>query len=285
MELQLALLLVMMLLASFTTFHISRRWYVPLALVWTVAFLLFGRLIGLSWTQLGLAHWGTGLLWALGCVAIVSIGMAAGVAIPRLHPLFADERVVTVTGAQVALKSLVEVPLGTVALEEVVFRSVLLALLTESYGLVWGVLGSALLFGFWHILPAYEMHDSHALTSQLGAGWRARIATVAGTIVATGGAGVGFAMLVVWSGSILAPIGLHWTMNSTGSIAAWLVGRRVAASGGGPPPPSDAAGAEAAPGPGADAAPAPGDNAAPEPADDARRGDADDEPGAARASG
>ncbi|HEX6887896.1 MAG TPA: CPBP family intramembrane glutamic endopeptidase, partial [Candidatus Nanopelagicales bacterium] len=102
---------------------------------------------------------------------------------------------------------------------------------------------------------------------------------------ATGGAGVGFAMLVVWSGSILAPIGLHWTMNSTGSIAAWLVGRRVAASGGGQAPPAGEAGADAAPAPGDNAAPAPGDNAAPEPADDARRGDADDEPGAARASG
>jgi IS5 family transposase len=37
------------------------------------------------------------------------------VAIPRLHPLFADERVMGTTGAQVAHKSLVEVPLGTVA--------------------------------------------------------------------------------------------------------------------------------------------------------------------------
>jgi hypothetical protein len=33
-------------------------------------------------------------------------------------------------------------------------------------------------------------------------------------------------MLVVWSGSVLAPMGLHWATNSTGSIAAWLVGRR-----------------------------------------------------------
>ena len=72
------------------------------------------------------------------------------------------------------------------------------------------------------------MHDSHSLTSQLGAGWRGQVATVAGTILATGSAGVLFAMLVVWSGSVLAPMGLHWAMNSTGSIAAWLVGRRIA---------------------------------------------------------
>jgi membrane protease YdiL (CAAX protease family) len=148
------------------------------------------------------------------------------------------------SGLQVAHKSLVEVPLGTVALEEVVFRSVLLGLLTSLYGTAWGVAGSALLFGLWHVLPALEMHDSHALTSQLGSGWRARAGTVLGTILATGSAGVLFAMLVVWSGSVLAPMGLHWAMNSTGSIAAWLVGRRAAArsteSGSGDPADADA---------------------------------------------
>jgi CAAX protease family protein len=225
-KLELALLLVMMLLASVTTFHVTRRWYVPLALVWTLAFLLFGRLIGLSWTQLGLANPLHGLLWGALCVAVVSAAMAAGVAIPRLHPLFADERVLGATGRQVALKSLIEVPLGTVALEEVVFRSVLLGLLIATYGTGWGVAGSAFLFGLWHILPALEMHDSHSLSSQLGHGWRGKVTTVLGTILATGGAGVLFAMLVVWSGSVLAPMGLHWATNSTGSIAAWLVGRR-----------------------------------------------------------
>jgi membrane protease YdiL (CAAX protease family) len=227
-DLRVALLLVMMLLASITTFHVSRRWYVPMALVWTVAFLLFGRLVGLSWAELGLDAWLPGLLWAGGAILLVSVGMAAGVAIPRLHPLFADERVLGTSGLQVAHKSLVEVPLGTVALEEVVFRSVLLGLLTSLYGTVWGVAGSALLFGLWHILPALEMHDAHSLTSQLGSGWRAKVGTVLGTILATGSVGVLFAMLVVWSGSVLAPMGLHWAMNSTGSVAAWLVGRRAA---------------------------------------------------------
>jgi membrane protease YdiL (CAAX protease family) len=227
-SLALPLLLVMMLLASVTTFHVSRRWYVPLALVWTVAFLLFGRLVGLTWDEMGLGNWVSGLIWGGGCVLLISAGMAAGVAIPRLHPLFADERVLGATGVQVAHKSLVEVPLGTVALEEVVFRSVLLGLLTSLYGTVWGVAGSAFLFGLWHILPALEMHDSHSLTSQLGSSWLGKLATVAGTILATGSAGVLFAMLVVWSGSVLAPMGLHWAMNSTGSIAAWLVGRRIA---------------------------------------------------------
>ena len=135
---------------------------------WTLAFLLFGRWAGLSRTEMALGSWLHGLAWGLGSIGVVAGAMAVGVAIPRLHPLFADERVMGSTGAQVAHKSLVEVPLGTVLLEEIVFRSVLLGLLTSMYGTVAGVLGSAFVFGLWHILPALEMHDSHSLTSQLG---------------------------------------------------------------------------------------------------------------------
>jgi membrane protease YdiL (CAAX protease family) len=229
----LALLLVMMLLASVTTFHVSRRWYVPLALVWTLAFLLFGRLIGLTWSQLGLSNWLPGLIWGSAAIAVVSLAMTLGVAIPRLRPLFADERVISASRKQVARKSLIEIPLGTVLMEEVVFRSVLLGLLTSiaaSRGIaaaeIAGVAGSALLFGCWHVLPALEMHDAHSLTSQFGASWRARAGTVIATIFATASAGVLFGLVLLWSGSLLAPIGLHWATNATGSVAAWLVGRR-----------------------------------------------------------
>ena len=226
-----ALLLVMMLAASVTTFHVSRRWYVPLAVAWTLAFLAFGSLVAdLSLSEMALTNWLTGLFWALGCVGVVTVAMAVGVAVPRLHPLFADERIVNTSGAEVAHKSLIEVPLGTVLLEEIVFRSVLLGMVTSMFGTVAGVLGSSFLFGLWHILPALEMHGSHSLTSQLGSGWRAKLATVAVTILATGGAGLVFAMLVVLSGSVLAPMGLHWATNGPGSIAAWLVGRRQARS-------------------------------------------------------
>ncbi len=223
---ELALLLGLMLAASLSTFASSRRWYVPVAVVWTGVFLVFGRWAGLSWTELALANWVHGLAWAAACIAIISIGMAAGVAIPRLHPLFADERAAGASGVQVAHKSLIEVPLGTVLLEEIVFRSVLLGLLISMGGTVVGVAGSAFVFGLWHILPALEMHGAHSLTSQLGSGWRGKLATVGATILATGSAGVLFAMLVVWSGSVLAPMGLHWALNSTGSVAAWVVGRR-----------------------------------------------------------
>jgi hypothetical protein len=72
-EVSLGLLLVLMLLASVTTFHVSRRWYVPLALVWTVAFLLFGYRVGLSLEEMALGSWVTGLAWGLGSILVVAI--------------------------------------------------------------------------------------------------------------------------------------------------------------------------------------------------------------------
>lgn len=226
----LAALLALMIVASVTTFKVyGRSSYVVVALGWTIVFLSFGRFaLGLSWAQMGMTNWISGLVWGGACILVVAVGMAAGVAIPRLHPLFADERVQSATGADVAHKSLVELPLGTVLLEEVVFRGVLMGLLTASYGRVWGLVGSSIVFGFWHILPALEMHSAHPMASRLGSGWRAQLTTVIGTILATSAAGLLFGLLLWGSGSILAPMGQHWATNSTGSIAAWVVGRRLA---------------------------------------------------------
>ncbi len=197
-------------------------------------FLQFGRSVaGLSWADMGMHRWIEGLAWGGACILIVTVAMAAGVAIPRLHPLFADERVLSVSGPQLAHKALVEIPVGTVLLEEVVFRGVLMGLLTVQYGWVWGLVGSSFVFGLWHILPALEMHGSHSMAERIGSGWRGALTTVIGTIVATGVAGIGFGLLLLGSGCILAPMGLHWATNSTGSIAAWLVGKRRSAAAGG----------------------------------------------------
>ena len=56
-----------------------------------------------------------------------------------------DRRPQPVTGAQLASKALVEVPLGTVLLEEIAFRAVLFSMLARRFGLVWGIVLSSLL--------------------------------------------------------------------------------------------------------------------------------------------
>ena len=221
------LLLGLMGIASVTTFFAKGNAYVALAVAWTAAFLGYGRVVEhLSWADMGMTRWLHGIVWGGACILIVSIGMALGVAIPRLRPLFADERLSSASASQIAHKTLVEVPLGTVLLEEVIFRGVLMGLLTTMYGTVWGIVGSSIVFGFWHILPALEMHGNHALTAG-DSSWWGKVRTVALTVLGTSLAGIVFALLRWGSGCILAPMGYHWATNSTGSIATWLIGQRA----------------------------------------------------------
>ena len=51
---------------------------------------------------------------------------------------------------------------------------------------------SSVLFGFWHVLPALEFHESSSTTDRLGNSWRAKVTTVGGQVLGTGLAGVGF---------------------------------------------------------------------------------------------
>ncbi|HSN06677.1 MAG TPA: type II CAAX endopeptidase family protein [Candidatus Angelobacter sp.] len=175
----------------------------------------------LTWTDIGLgrASWVTGLLWSLGIVLVVGAIVGTAGSIPRLHHLFADQRLTHVSGAVTARRALLDIPFGTVLIEEFAFRGVMLALVTSLTGTAWAVVITSALFGLWHIGPALEMHDAHQATT--GASW----STVAGTVVVTGVSGVGFALLRLYTGSLFPPSALHWAGNGTGVVVAWFVHR------------------------------------------------------------
>ncbi len=232
----LGMALFLLVLASVVTYRMPDRYYVPTALFLALAFLGCGQKGGLSFAEMGLGPRAalSGLIWGGGVFAIVGLAYGAGIHIPHLEPLFADKRSQEASGRQIAAKALVDVPLGTVILEELAFRGVVFGLVAQLWrdtrggsGTVAAIVASSLLFGLWHVLPSLSMHESHAMSEKLGQGRRGRVVAVLGTVVATGLAGVGFALLRVWSGSLLAPMGLHWALNSFGSVAAWWVGRRA----------------------------------------------------------
>ena len=174
---------------------------------------------GLTWTDMGLGRstWVTGALWSLAIVVLVGgvIGIAG--AVPGLRHLFADDRITEVSGAETARKALLDIPFGTVLIEEFAFRGVLLALGTIVWSTPWAVAWTSLLFGLWHISPALEMHDSHNATQ--GSSW----VTVVGTVFFTGLSGVGFALLRIFTGSLFPPAALHWAANGTGVVVGWVV--------------------------------------------------------------
>lgn len=191
----------------------------PLA---ALVLLLVARWAGLSWPELGLGHeaWWQGAQVAVVSFVSVAIVYAVAVAIPATRGAFRDTRYRL--GLRAALSmSLVAIPLGTVLFEEVAFRSVLWGLLARDFGVPAATAGSAILFGLWHVLPALDLARTH--TSVRGgatAGGRRVGLTVLATIVFTTIAGIVFAELRRRSGSLVAPIGLHWATNGLAVLAA-----------------------------------------------------------------
>lgn len=203
-------------------------WLAPLAVL---ALIAFARWRGLSWGQLGLARDRilVGGAWAAGAIAVVAVIYLAGVLLPLTRPAFLDARYhFGVSGA--LMSALIVIPVGTILLEEVAFRSVLWGMLSRHMS-AWRVLViTSLLFGLWHVLPSTHLASANrgvgeAMTS---AGGAAGLLVVLGTVAVTTLGGVVAGELRRRSGSLLASAGMHWATNGLGvlfGLAAWHIAR------------------------------------------------------------
>jgi membrane protease YdiL (CAAX protease family) len=192
---------------------------------------LLGRRAGLSWHDLGLSRRTLipGLKYALGAVAAVAVVYAIGAAIPLTRPAFHDVRYHLHLSAAL-ITAFVVVPLGTVLLEEVAFRGVLMGLVSRHRGALWASITSSVLFGLWHILPSLRLNRANeAVGSVLGTGLTGQVLAVAGAVGFTAIAGLLLCELRRRSGSLLAAAALHWATNGLGLlITAGLAAVRIA---------------------------------------------------------
>jgi membrane protease YdiL (CAAX protease family) len=184
--------------------------------------LLLSRRARLSWHDLGLSRRTLlpGLKYAVGAVLAVAVVYAAGVALPLTRPAFHDVRYHLHLGAAL-LAAFIVVPLGTVLLEEVAFRGVLLGLVNRHRGAAWASVTSSFLFGLWHILPSLRLGQANlAVGAALGAGATGRVLTVLAAVAFTALAGLVLCELRRRSGSLLASAALHWATNGLGLLVA-----------------------------------------------------------------
>lgn len=223
-HLDLAVVVVALVLTNLVA-HFTTPWasvaIVPAAAVGLV-FLM--RANGLDWVDLGLGreHWKSGLGYALVAVAVVASVIAAGVLLPATRPMFLNHRYATVSGALLA--SMVIIPLQTVIPEELAFRGVLHGALHRAWGFRGVALAGSLLFGLWHVATSLGLTSGNVgFTRILGGGIVGMLAGVIGAVLATGAAGFVFSWLRRRSGSLIAPIALHWSLNGLGALAAALV--------------------------------------------------------------
>ena len=208
------------LVAHFTTVWASIA-TVPIAAVVLVG---LTRRRGLGWAELGLSprHWRKGTVYALACVGLVLAVVAVGIALPFTRQFFMADRYATVSGALIA--SMIVIPLQTVIPEELAFRGVLQGTLSRVSGARGVFAAGSLLFGLWHIASSLGLTTGNrGLTGILGGGLVGQILGIAGAVAATAAAGFVFTWLRSRSGSLLAPIALHWSLNGLGALAAALV--------------------------------------------------------------
>ncbi len=218
-----ATVLVLLVLLNLLTNVWAPRAYLAVCAVGAAMLLAVGRLAGLTWTEMGLGRAAIvpGLLWGIGATAVVGVGYLAVGAVPAGRRLLHDDRAPH-AWRPLLYKAALHVPLGTVLLEEVAFRGVLLGLLVALYGNVAAVAVSSALFGLWHVLPTLEA-VRHSTVVATALGRRGPLRAVVGAVLFTAGAGVLFCWLRLGSGSLLAPAALHVATNSGGYLAAFLV--------------------------------------------------------------
>ncbi|MFI1439265.1 lysostaphin resistance A-like protein [Streptomyces fructofermentans] len=193
-----------------------------------VSALLLGvlRWAGGTWQDAGLGPgtWARGARWALTLIGLVAVVYLAGALLPATRTLFEDQRYEGLTGGDLLLRAFVLVPVGTVLLEEIAFRGVLYGLVRRARGAVWATAVSSLLFGTWHVLPSLHLSTAKpALTSVFGESALGASLAVLGAVLFTGAAGVLFCELRRRSGSLLAPMGLHWAVNALGYLFGHLL--------------------------------------------------------------
>lgn len=200
--------------------------YLLWSFVGSVVLIAIGLLDGANFTDMGLgfSYLLTGLIWAGASIALITLVYLISSIFRKTREAFADQRVGGMSGSRLAFQTLVEVPFGTVLLEEIAFRAVLFAMLARRFGVVPALIISALIFGLWHILPSIGTHEANpALGSVVGSGRKGAILAVIASVVTTTFAGILFAAMRIASGSVLAPMGFHWATNGLGYFFSWFL--------------------------------------------------------------
>jgi membrane protease YdiL (CAAX protease family) len=193
----------------------------PFNLAVVLGALLIAHYAHTSRAELGLdgRDVGAGVRLGVLTAAVVTVVVATAALVPSLADLFDDSRVDTGVGG-LLLNVVVVIPIGTVLVEELAFRGVLQALLVRLTSTAWAIAWGALLFGLWHVFPAWRAESGNAALENVG-----RWPTVLGTLAATTAAGALFGLLRARSGSLVAPMLAHVSTNVSPFVAAWVLAR------------------------------------------------------------
>ena len=156
----------------------------------------------------------------------VAAAMLLGARIPTTRRFFRDERIVSANLKDAAYELLVRMPLVTAVGEELMFRAAFEGLLSRRHSATSAALLSAVAFALWHVLPTLDRVHSNPGVAETHQGSMARQALVVAAVLgATGIASLGLSLVQRRTGSVVAPIILHYAINASGFAAGWLTHR------------------------------------------------------------
>jgi membrane protease YdiL (CAAX protease family) len=200
--------------------------YVPVNVAVGAVLLALARRSGLSWDLMGLRtdRLAKGAKVGLAAAAVIAGIVAVAILLAPVREYFADDRFIGQGWGEMLYQTLVRIPIGTAAFEEVVFRGVLLGFFLQRMAVWRAATLSSVLFGLWHILPTFDSIETNP-GGDLLEGGLAVMAAVVGSVIVTGLAGYGFTWLRLRANSLLAPIVAHFAINSVAYAAGWMVVR------------------------------------------------------------
>lgn len=168
------------------------------------------RRAGLTFRDMGIAREGAqrGFLIGLAVAALLILP----VVIYFAFPIGVSEGSIEYEGAEdltlgaFLLWALLRQPVGVSLFEETMFRGLLQGLSLRTYGMVKGILLSAVAFGLWHLVINFQTVRDTNVGDSIGLAIAAQLASMLGLILG----GVFMSVLRQRSGSLAAPIAFHW---------------------------------------------------------------------------
>jgi membrane protease YdiL (CAAX protease family) len=177
---------------------------------------------GLNWRDLGFGRDRCFRNGALGLGGGGALG-AAPIAFILIVPAVTGDAITTegsgdLTTTEVLYRALIAIPIATALPEEIIFRGALFGAWLQARGIAVAVVASSAIFSLWHGVISFNTVVDAGVVSHpalVGLGYAI---TLAGLFVG----GVIFAWLRIRTGSIIAPICIHWSVNATMLTALWL---------------------------------------------------------------
>jgi membrane protease YdiL (CAAX protease family) len=165
-----------------------------------------------------------------GVIAGLVIGLPAATALaavalaPPLRQFYRNQPALAREIRHPAYELLIRIPLITAGGEELAFRGGLEPLLRVNRSPTQAAALTAAAFGAWHILPTIDRFRELRRTRDLSS------AQLAGMIAAAVGTTAAASLLFGWlrdrTGSLLAPVLLHYAVNAGGFAGGWLLSRQ-----------------------------------------------------------